>query len=166
MQDLVVRVESLEAKLKMADEQLFAQEQILAWLLSQQPQALNFLQAQANALDENPQTVEFVALLDSLIESVRERHALNASPPSRPRQGDASGAGCLVSDPPDEYLALRGMFLALVYELNEHPDFPRKGLIECMGNVAAEIEADGKAGAARLLGETRIGLMVNLGDGD
>lgn len=83
--DLIERIELLEAKLKMADEQLFAQEQVLAWLLAQQPQeaALNFLQSQANELDGNPKFVELVALLDSLSESVRERHASCASAQAR-----------------------------------------------------------------------------------
>lgn len=83
---------------------------------------------------------------------------------AQPRPAVPAGEGFVVSDPSDEYLALRGMFLSLVYELNEHPDFPRKGLIECMGKVASELESDGKAGAADLLGEVQIGLMVNLGD--
>jgi len=83
--DLIERIDLLEAKLKMADEQLFAQEQVLAWLLAQQPHeaALNFLQAQANELDGNPKFVEFVALLDSLSESVQERYASRASAQAR-----------------------------------------------------------------------------------
>lgn len=79
--NLIERIEQLEAKLTMADEQLFAQEQVLAWLLAQHPreEALNYLQTQANELDGNPKFAEFVVLLDSLTESAREWHALQAS---------------------------------------------------------------------------------------
>jgi hypothetical protein len=79
--DLIERIEQLEIKLAMADEQLFAQEQVLAWLLAQQPQeaALNYLREQAGELAGNPKFAELVVLLDSLSESVREMHDARAS---------------------------------------------------------------------------------------
>ena len=85
--DLIARIEQLEASLRMADEQLFAQEQVLAWLLAQHPPqvALNFLQTQANELDGHPKFAECVVLLDSLSESVQELHGIRAAVEGRPR---------------------------------------------------------------------------------
>jgi hypothetical protein len=63
-----------------------------------------------------------------------------------------------------EFLAMRSLFLALVYELNEQPGFPRKELISSIGNLADQLETDGASGAAALLDEVKLGLIVNLGD--
>ena len=63
-----------------------------------------------------------------------------------------------------EYKALQGMFLALVYELNEAPDFPRRGLLNSLGKIAESLESDGQAVAARLLLDTQMVMAMNLGD--
>lgn len=78
-----------------------------------------------------------------------------------PSQAEPAGMGCQVSD---EYRALQGMFLSLVYELNEQTDFPRKGLVSTMSKVAEQLQSDGKSGAAQLLCETQFALSVQLGD--
>lgn len=79
--DLAVKIETLEARLELMQHQIEAQQQVLAWLLAQHPQerALNFLESQANLMEENPKFAEGVALFDALSEDVRELHALRAS---------------------------------------------------------------------------------------
>lgn len=73
------------------------------------------------------------------------------------------GTDSLVSS---EFSALRGMYLALIYELNEQPDFPRKQLIAGLGRMTAALEDNGEPDAARLVHEAKIVLSVQLGDDD
>ncbi|MBI5918996.1 MAG: hypothetical protein HY849_06445 [Nitrosomonadales bacterium] len=77
-----------------------------------------------------------------------------------------AGQGGMGSQVSSEFAALRGMYIALIYELNEQPDFPRKGLIAGLGRMAELLEASGDSRAAALVGETKIVLSVQLGDDD
>lgn len=65
-----------------------------------------------------------------------------------------------------EFAAMRNMYLALIYELNERPDFPRKGLIAGLYRMANILEGDGDTRAAHLVDETALVLSTQLGVGD
>lgn len=78
-------------------------------------------------------------------------------------QDGQGGKGSLVSS---EFAALRNMYLALIYELNEHPDFPRRGLIAGLYRMASSLEDDGDLRASHLVDETALVLKMQLGDDD
>ena len=67
-------------------------------------------------------------------------------------------------DDSSAYEALQSMFLCLVYELNESPDFPRQGLLRSLDRSIRLFEEAGKLQVADHLHRTAIALKVNLGE--
>ena len=75
-----------------------------------------------------------------------------------------SGTDLQETQPSAEFVALEAMFLSLVYELNQAPDFPRKGLVQTMGKLVQRLQTDGDSRASDMLLRTQIGLSIELGD--
>ena len=75
-----------------------------------------------------------------------------------------SGTDLQETRPSAEFFALEAMFLALVYELNQAPDFPRKGLVQALGKLAQRLRTDGDSAAADMVLRVQIGLSIELGD--